>query len=109
MLDCLQMLGAQLFLADISKSSNRARHLGINHQAALAGSLLGPALGGWLAGGVAATAPALAFFDAAFEPLTQLASWRTCAFAPGWLSLSPATYSRVLQALCAIISPVCSP
>ena len=58
------MLGAQLFLADISEASNRARHLGTNHQAALAGSLLGPALGGFLADRAGMRAP-FAFTGAA--------------------------------------------
>ena len=61
---CAQMLGAQLFLADISQPSNRARHLGTNHQAALAGSLLGPALGGFLADRAGIRAP-FAFTGAA--------------------------------------------
>ena len=60
----VQMLGAQLFLADISEPSNRARHLGTNHQAALAGSLLGPALGGFLADRAGMRAP-FAFTGAA--------------------------------------------
>ena len=53
----LQMTGAQLFLADISVHSNRARSLGLNHSAALLGSLAGPAVGGFLADGVGLHAP----------------------------------------------------
>ncbi|CAK0782313.1 hypothetical protein CVIRNUC_005628 [Coccomyxa viridis] len=45
----LQMSGAQLYLADISASSNRARTMGTNQAASLLGGLIGPALGGLLA------------------------------------------------------------
>ncbi|CAL5228622.1 g11787 [Coccomyxa viridis] len=45
----LQMSGSQLYLADISLSSNRARTLGTNQAASLLGGLVGPALGGLLA------------------------------------------------------------
>lgn len=53
----LQMTGAQLFLADISTPSNRARSLGLNHSASLLGSLAGPAVGGLLADAAGLHAP----------------------------------------------------
>lgn len=53
----LQMTGAQLFLADISTRSNRARSLGINQSAALLGSLAGPAIGGLMADAAGLQAP----------------------------------------------------
>ncbi|KAK9810950.1 hypothetical protein WJX73_000538 [Symbiochloris irregularis] len=53
----LQMTGAQLFLADISKPGNRARSLGLNQSASLLGSLAGPAIGGFLADYAGINAP----------------------------------------------------
>jgi DHA1 family multidrug resistance protein-like MFS transporter len=44
------MSGAQALLADISKASNRARVLGTNQAAVLAGAAIGPAVGGIMAG-----------------------------------------------------------
>ncbi|KAK9866844.1 hypothetical protein WJX84_004388 [Apatococcus fuscideae] len=53
----LQMSGSQLFLADISQPHNRARSLGTNHAASQVGSLVGPAIGGYLADASGLRAP----------------------------------------------------
>ena len=53
----LQMTGAQLFLADISTPTNRARSLGLNQSASVLGALAGPAIGGLLADGMGLQAP----------------------------------------------------
>ncbi|BDA45298.1 probable quinolone resistance protein NorA at N-terminal half [Coccomyxa sp. Obi] len=53
----LQMAGAQLFLTDISLSTNRARTLGTNQAASLMGGLVGPAVGGLLADAAGLRAP----------------------------------------------------
>ena len=46
------MSGVQALLADLSTPSNRARVLGTNQAAVLAGAAVGPAIGGWMAGGM---------------------------------------------------------
>eukprot|EP00891_Asterochloris_glomerata_P001245 jgi/Astpho2/1245/fgenesh1_pg.00023_%23_12_t len=82
----MQMAGAQLFLADISQSSNRARSLGINQAASLLGSLLGPTIGGFLAEMIGLRAPftvtGLAALLAAAYGLWRLPETRRASGAP---------------------------
>eukprot|EP01025_Chloroclados_australasicus_P013609 TRINITY_DN16405_c0_g3_i2.p1 TRINITY_DN16405_c0_g3~~TRINITY_DN16405_c0_g3_i2.p1 ORF type:complete len:446 (+),score=31.60 TRINITY_DN16405_c0_g3_i2:193-1530(+) len=56
----IQMTGAQLYLADISTTGDRARKMGTNQAAALLGVSIGPAIGGILADKFGLRAPFLA-------------------------------------------------
>ncbi|KAK9866843.1 hypothetical protein WJX84_004388 [Apatococcus fuscideae] len=92
----LQMSGSQLFLADISQPHNRARSLGTNHAASQVGSLVGPAIGGYLADASGLRAP-----------FTMTGAAALLAALYGWLRL-PET-RKCTQAAARDITMTCLP